>query len=78
MKRRIFSFVIVLVAVMLFAVSCGTGGGENTPTPPEGDYIFAEGSELYLIHDHKGDMLCERVNGKSIVWFCRNKEQLLK
>ena len=34
--------------------------------------------ELYLIHDHKGDMLCERENGKSIVWFCRNKEQLLK
>ena len=34
--------------------------------------------ELCLIHDHNGDMLCERVNGKSIVWFCRNKEQLLK
>ena len=34
--------------------------------------------ELRLIHDHNGDMLCERVNGKSIVWFCRNKEQLLK
>ena len=34
--------------------------------------------ELRLIHDHNGDMLCERVNGKSIVWFCRNKEQSLK
>ena len=34
--------------------------------------------ELRLIHGHNGDMLCERVNGKSIVWFCRNKEQLLK
>lgn len=34
--------------------------------------------ELRLIHDHNGDMLCERVNGKCIVWFCRNKEQSLK
>ena len=34
--------------------------------------------ELRLIHDHNGDMLCERENGKSIVWFCRNKEQSLK
>ena len=34
--------------------------------------------ELRLIHGHNGDMLCERVNGKSIVWFCRNKEQSLK
>ena len=34
--------------------------------------------ELRLIHDHNGDMLCERVNGKSIVWFCRNKVQSLK
>ena len=34
--------------------------------------------ELRLIHDHNGDMLCERVIGKSIVWFCRNKEQSLK
>ena len=42
------------------------------------DHGVGEVVELYLIHDHKGDMLCERVNGKSIVWFCRNKEQSLK
>ena len=42
------------------------------------DHGVGEVVELYLIHNHKGDMLCERVNGKSIVWFCRNKEQSLK
>ena len=42
------------------------------------DHGVGEVVELYLIHDYNGDMLCERVNGKSIVWFCRNKEQSLK
>ena len=42
------------------------------------DHGVGEVVELRLIHDHNDDMLCERVNGKSIVWFCRNKEQSLK
>ena len=42
------------------------------------DHGVGEVVELHLVRKSDGDMLCERVNGKSIVWFCRNKEQLLK
>ena len=52
MKTRLCALLVVLLATMLFAVSCGNGSqGDPGVQPPDGDYIYAEGSELYLVHD---------------------------
>ena len=42
------------------------------------DHGVGEVVELHLVRKSDGDMLCERVNGKSVVWFCRSKEQSMK
>ena len=42
------------------------------------DHGVREVVELHLVRKSYGDMLCERVNGKSVVWFCRSKEQSMK
>ena len=42
------------------------------------DQGVGEVVELHLVRKSDGDMLCERVNGKSVVWFCRSKEQSMK
>ena len=42
------------------------------------DHGVGEVVELNLVRKSDGDMLCERVNGKSVVWFCRSKEQSMK
>ena len=42
------------------------------------DHGVGEMVELHLVRKSDGDMLCERVNGKSVVWFCRSKEQSMK
>lgn len=42
------------------------------------DHGVGEVVELNLVRKSDGDMLCERVNGKCVVWFCRSKEQSMK
>jgi hypothetical protein len=42
------------------------------------DHGVGEVVELHLVRKSDGDMLCERLNGKSVVWFCRSKEQSMK
>ena len=50
MKKRISALLILLASVLIFAVSCNTGGGETTPELPE-SYIFTPGGKLYVVHD---------------------------
>ena len=38
------------------------------------DHGVGEVVELHLVRKSDGDMLCERRNGKEIIWFCRNQE----
>ena len=51
MKKRISALLLLLVAVLLFAVSCNTGGGEEPAPELPAEYIFAPGSKLYVVHD---------------------------